>query len=470
MSPLSLRTDAIGFRPVATAVPRMRVDARWGWIELVALMQLCWGALLFIPHIQPYRVPIRALPYVASLAAFAFVTRTATDDELPTSSKWLLASLALLVAGLLHPNTYLGAGLAQVLFQLSIAAPMFWVARIDCSPARLMRLLWLLLAASLVSAGLGVLQVYSPDVFLPPEFSALARQLNPLIVSALSYTGPNGLPIVRPPGLTDLPGGAAVSGLVTVLLGTAFASREQTSRPMRVLCVAATAVGMTALYLTEVRSLTIMAALGVLMFAGIRLRQGRAVRGGWIATFGIALVAASFIWASALGGKSVQARYSGLMETGILTTFEETRGRSLDYTFSELLFRFPFGAGLGRWGTMPVYFPDPSAWRTPPIYVEIQITGWLLDGGVLMWILYGGALASALALAYRSAVDRSPDSVRYPSAIVLVFQIALVGLCLTGPVFNSQLGVLFWMITGALYSATRGARRERLAALAAEPW
>jgi len=109
---------------------------------------------------------------------------------------------------------------------------------------------------------------------------------------------------------------------------------------------------------------------------------------------------------------------------------------------------------------MPAYFTDPSMWHAPPIHVEIQITGWLLDGGILMWLFYGGALASAGRLAYMSAVNRSTASLRYLSASVLAFQFAIVALCFTGPVFNTQLGVVFWTITGALYGAMRAWNRS----------
>ena len=311
-----------------------------------------------------------------------------------------------------------------------------------------------------VSAAVGVLQVYYPDVFLPPEFSALARSLNPAIIDALSYVGPDGRSIIRPPGLSDLPGGAAVAGLTTVVLGIAYISHEGHHRLVRIFSVGAVAVGMTALYLTQVRALTVMAAVGVFVFAAVRLRQGRILQGGWIAIGGAALVAASFMWAASIGGKAIEDRFSGLIETGLLDTYQQTRGLFLEYTLRELLFRFPLGAGLGRWGMMQVYFADPSMWHAPPIHVEIQITGWLLDGGVLMWLFYGGALASAGRLAYVSAVNRSTDSLRYLSASVLAFQLAIVGLCLAGPVFNTQLGVVFWTVTGALSGAMRGWSRS----------
>jgi hypothetical protein len=435
--------------------PRAVAAERWGWLEVFAAIQILWGLLLFLPSVQPFRMYIRAVPYVASLGALLYYARYPSGEPLPAPSRWLLAAMALLAANLLHPETQLNAGLAQLVFQISIAAPMFWVGRIVGSHERLERLLWIVFVASLASAAVGVLQVYWPDRFLPPEFSAIARRLNPAIVGALSYYGPDGRPIVRPPGLSDLPGGAAVAGLMTVLLAAAAVSHERTSGIVRVFSVAAASIGMTVLYLTQVRSLTVMAAIGVFMFAAIRLRQGRILRSGWIVIGGVALVAASFVWATAIGGKSVETRFSGLIDNGLLTTFQQSRGQFLDYTFRDLLFRFPLGAGLGRWGIIPIYFDDPARWYRPPIYVEIQLTGWLLDGGVLMWVCYGGAVLSAARLAYVAAVDRSTEALQFPAAVVLALQLTIIALCLAGPVFNTQLGIVFWMVTGALCGAAR---------------
>ena len=461
MPRMSIASDAPVSIPVIADMPRQSAEGRWGWMELFVAIQLLWGALLFFPGAQPYRMYIRALPYVASLGGLAFFLPRMSNTPLPASSRWLLASFALLAASLLHADTHLQSGLAQFVFQISIAAPMFWVARTVRSEQQLDRLLRIIFAASLVSAAVGVLQVYYPEFFLPPEFSTLARRLNPASVSSLTYLGPEGRPIVRPPGLSDLPGGAAVAGLTTTVLGIAYASHEGNRGFARMLCACAAAVGMTTLYLTHVRALTVMAVVGMLVFAAVRLRQGRILRSGGIAVGGFALVAASFLWAASIGGRAVEERFSDLIETGLFNTYQESRGLFLEYTVRELLFRFPFGAGLGRWGMMQVYFSDPSTWHAPPIHVELQITGWLLDGGILMWVCYGGALASAGRLAYVSAVRRSTESLQHLSAVVLVFQFAVVGLCLTGPVFNTQLGVIFWTVTGALAGTTRAWHQSR---------
>lgn len=430
---------------------------RWRWIELFAAMQILWGALLFLPGAQPYRMFIRGAPFIASLATLVYFLHRASGVPLAASSKWLLGVMAVFAANLLHPDTYLAAGVAQVIFQLSIAAPMFWAAWTVRDTAQLARLLRIVFFASLASATLGVLQVYYPEQFLPPEFSSLFTRLNPAILDALSYAGPDGRAIIRPPGLSDVPGGAAVAGLISVLLGIVYLTQEDGRRLQRLVGAAAAGIGMTVLYLTQVRSLTVMAVFGVLTFAAIRLRQGRILGSAWIAAGGSALAAAAFLWATTIGGQAVEARFSGLFETGLLDSFHESRGGFLEQTIRELLFVYPLGAGLGRWGMMQVYFPDPSMWQAPPIYVEIQLTGWLLDGGVPMWIGYGGALAAALVLAYVTAVHRRGAHRRLLAAAVLAFQASLLGLCMTGPVFNSQIGLLFWLVTGALYGVSRTA-------------
>jgi hypothetical protein len=440
----------------------------WGWIELFIAVQLLWGALLFFPRMQPVRVYIRALPYITSIGAMGFYMARNAGERLPSSARWLVAVFALLAVNLLHQETHLAAGIAQVVFQISIAAPMFWVMRTVRSEARFVRLLWVIFIASFAGAAVGVLQVYYPDRFLPPEFSALGRALNPAFVESLTYVGADGRVIIRPPGLSDLPGGAALSGLTTMVLGVALAVHGHQTRLVRALCFGAAVIGMTALYLTQVRSLTVMAVLSVLMLAGMRLRQGRIVQGGWIAAVGGALVVGSFVWAAAVGGESISERFSGLTDTGFFTTFQETRGLFLEYTIDELLYRFPLGAGVGRWGMMQVYFGNASMWQAPPIHVEIQITGWLLDGGVLMWVLYGGALLSAVRLGYMLAVHGATDSLQYFGTTVLTIQLTIIGLCLTGPVFNTQLGIQFWTVTAALLGAAQGWQATHDAEVAAQ--
>ena len=426
----------------------------WGWPEIFIAIQLLWNLVLFLPGAQAYRTIVRGTPYVLSGVALVYYFRQRNEQSLPASTTWLTVSFGLLLLNLLHETAHWMAGGAQIVFQLCITAPVFWMARAVRTEERFHQVLWVFFAASAIGATVGILQVYFPATFLPPEFSALAQSLNPNLVQSLTYVGANGREIVRPPGLSDLPGGAAVSGMMTMILGLTLALGSDRRWWIRACCFAAAVAGMTALYLTHVRSLTMVAAGSVALFAVLRLRQGRTAEGTLSLAAGVALVVGGYVWARAVGGDAVTDRFSGLTDESALRMFSEQRGMFIRYTLSELLYEFPFGAGLGRWGMMHVYFGDPTLWQAPPIHVEIQLTGWLLDGGIPLWLLYGGALAVAVRYTYNLAVYAASKTWQDVAVIVLCLQLILIALCMTGPVFNTQLGIMFWAITGALYGAT----------------
>ena len=432
---------------------------RWGWAEAFLLLQFLWGIALFVPGMQGYRAYVRAMPYLSSLAALAYYYRRPTGQTVHASAKWLVVSLGILVLNLLHSTSHSTAGVAQVVFQLSILAPVFWMTRAVRSETKLTRLLWIAFLATGLSSVVGLLQVYYPDRFLPPEFSALGREMNPDLVSSLTYRGADGREIVRPPGLSDLPGGAAVSAMLTMTLGVVLAFRHHTTMVVRAGCLSLAAVGMTALLLTQVRSLTLVAAASVGVFALLRLRQGRAVTGVASLTFGAALVAGAYLWAVAVGGDSLAARFTDLLDDGVVSTFKEERGSFLTYTLSELLFEYPLGAGIGRWGMMHVYFGDGTMWEAPPIHVEIQPTGWLLDGGVPLWIAMCAALVAGLRASYLVAI-RADGSLQESGTAILCVQITLLAICLTGPAFNTQLGIQYWALTAALWGPVLAAEAQ----------
>ena len=432
-------------------------EAEWGWAEVFIALQLLWGLVLFVPGAQGYRVYIRALPYVISGASLVYYFRRETGEPLPRNTKWLLASFVLLLLNLLQPTTHLMAGIGQIIFQISIAAPAFWMARAVRSERRLAMFLWVLFASSLLASGVGILQVYFPETFLPSEFSVLAQTLNPNVINSLTYAGADGRAIIRPPGLSDMPGGAAVAGMMTMILGLTLAMRREQPWLARVICVVGGAIGMTTLFLTHVRSLSLLAAagIGVCTFFAFDKDEQPTVPSArrWDC-----VIAGAYFWAVSVGGDAVAERFLGLLNDGVFRTFDESRGLFVRYTFSELLYEFPLGAGLGRWGMMQVLFGDPSLWQAPPIHVEIQPTGWLLDGGVPLLLIYVGAVAIALRHTYRLAVDATVGRLQDLATVLLCVQLTVAGLCLSGPVFNTQLGIQFWAIAGALAGAA-GIRR-----------
>ena len=110
---------------------------------------------------------------------------------------------------------------------------------------------------------------------------------------------------------------------------------------------------------------------------------------------------------------SVLDRFMTLFGDDPLAVYYRARGVQLDLTFTQLLFDYPFGAGLGRWGMAA---PTSATPALPAIWAEIQITGWMIDGGVLMIVLYTGALVVAAlastALAMQTRYPRHRASAR----------------------------------------------------------
>ena len=139
----------------------------------------------------------------------------------------------------------------------------------------------------------------------------------------------------------------------------------------------------------------------------------------WIAGSAGALVVASFTWAVAVGGESVVERFQSILDVGVVQSYQENRGIFLSYTLQELLYEYPFGAGIGRWGMMTAYFGDPTNWQFPSLWAEIQPTGWLYDGGILLWVFYGGAIVQRYLshVPDRQRERRAPERSRHDGAV-----------------------------------------------------
>lgn len=432
---------------------------RLPWLMLFLGAQFLWGALLFVPGAQAYRPIIRALPYALSAGLFVVYVMRVVRGRSPSGSVLLTFALGLLAANLMHPTSQIGAGVAQCIFQAAIAAPMFWGWKAVDSAAQLRRLLVITFVFNTIGAALGVLQVYFPKQFMPPELSSLGSRMNDMYIESLTYVGADGERIIRPPGLSDQPGGAATAGALTVVLGAGLSIGASTNIG-RTLTLGAAAVGLAAIYLTQVRSLLLMSVGALAVMAVMLFRRGQVVVAGRIALSAGVLVIVAFFWARSLGGESVQERFIGITQQGAMRTYQENRGGFVSATFGDLLDKYPWGAGLGRWGMMQIYFANPDKVESAPIYVEIQLTGWLLDGGVPMWVLYGGAVLMSLLAAYRLSVRKRQPELASLALIVFCVQVLVAGFGWAGPVFNTQLGILFWFLASSLHGAARGETPE----------
>lgn len=420
------------------------------------VLQFLSAAILFAPGTQPLRTYVRAMPYIGALLPLGYYVTRHVRGWQPAGTGALIGALLLLTVNLLHPTSQMSAGIAQCIFQLAISAPMFWMSKAVRSTRQFQWVLVLVFLMNFVSAGLGVLQVYAPERFLPGQFST---QLREDYLGSLTYLGSDGRIITRPPGLSDVPGGAAVAGGVAAVLGLGLTFRATTPWQTAA-ALAAVLVGVAVVYLTQVRSVFLMIVAAAVVLTLVTVKLGRLGRASWLTVGGGAVLVGSFLWATSLGGDVVNERFIGISQQGAVGVFQQNRGSFLSETLGDLLTKYPLGAGVGRWGMMNSTFGDPNAFRAAPIHVEIQLTGWLLDGGLPMWILYGGAVAASIFAALRLA--SSADAALSDLALIsLGLQVFIAGLSLAGPIFNTQMGVLFWSCAASLHGAAAGLRQRQ---------
>lgn len=426
------------------------LDLKWGWIEIFIIIQFLSPGILMLPGAQVIRLPVRVLPYFFSVVLFFVLFRQREQkNAVPRApaSTWLVFALVVMCFNLFHPTTILYSGLAQFAFQLTIIGPIFWTMFVSITPDRLERILWICLWCNALSAIVGALQVYYPEIFLPAEFTS-AHSLEYL--SSLSFEGVNRI-ITRPPGLSDVPSGAATGAAITSFLALFFSTKKRCSLWVRVLLMVLVLVSFFTLYLTQVRSQFLCLIAAIIALAILRLRGGEGARGFTVIIFSAGLVAGAFMLAVGVGGDTIEFRYLDLAETGLIESFQQNRGQFLQYTLERLLWEYPLGSGMGRWGMMYSYFgqnPSISA-----LWAEIQVTGWLFDGGIPLCFLYLGAIIISLLAVYRISV-RNPDSnLAMAARGIFCLNLMTAANLLAGPSFNTQNGMIFWALYGLLFSS-----------------
>jgi hypothetical protein len=429
---------------------------RWGWPEFFVALTLLSSGLMFLPGTSSIRMLVRALPYMFSLGLLLLYGISAVRGRLPAGGRMLAAALVLLAINLLHPGTTLIVGLAQWVFQLSIAAPLFWFGKAVVGRVHFWRVLWVLFLACAAHSVIGVLQAIYPARFMPPQLM-VPSHYNAEALASMSFVGPFGQRIMRPPGLTDLPGGAAFGAVLAVVLGIGLLIQPGVSKMRRLIVMGLVAASLLVVYLTQIRTL----ALGMLVvLLAFSLLVSNRREGKWLLLgIGGAMTVGFLLllrYATADAGVySPLTRYSAvLVDQGPIQAFMENRGYFFEQTFTQYLPKYAFGAGVGRWGMMREYFVNHLDPGTPPmIWAEVQITGWLLDGGVLMWVFYGGALLVAMAFALRLARWRGDSELALQGAMVFSVQLFIMVTTLGGATFNSQQGMVFWIVSAALYAA-----------------
>lgn len=440
-----------------------------GWLEIVVLAQTVIPALLFIPQLLPLRTQTRMLSFVLPLVAWAAYAasgrRVAGGRTYPPAIYLALAAVwtALSIA---NPwvNT-LASAACSVVITTSVMCPAFWAPAAIVEPRQLRRLLMLLLVCNGASALMGIAQVYQPERFRPPQVAGLGE--NNIMEGSLTLIADDGRKILRPPGLTDSPGGAAGGGLMCITIGLGLAL---TQAPLwqRAAGAGLTLVGMTILFYCQVRAVTLTLLLGLFMWAVLLAIRGEVKKLVTLGVLGVVLALGAVGWVVRSGGSSAINRFLSLFEDKATTTYYKNRGGFIEHALMEQLPEYPLGAGPGRIGMSSVYFGNPLAPRDRAIlYAETQIEYWVIDGGLPLLVLYLTALVLAVASVVRIALWSPYPEVAYWGGVVFVYTVTLVVGILGGPPFVGPAGVQFWALLGALYGAQERSRVDALKARAA---
>jgi hypothetical protein len=429
-----------------------------GFVEWFALGQTLLPALLFIPGSQAYRLPIRTGAYAVSLVVFVlwWFDRGGRQRGKHPATTWILLTMTWLGLMMLHPDTGAIVGVAQIALYFSILCPVFWASAYVFNRQRLMRALVVLLVCNGVNSMVGVMQVYNPERWMPRQLSSVyLEQGGEMMLASSTFIGLNGRVMVRPPGLFDSAGAVAAAAMVATMLGLVFAL-EPMAWWKRGASLGFAVAGMSALYLSHVRAAFVMTLAMMVAYFALLVLQNQKKRVVGFGTLAVGLVVVGLSIATTLGGDSVAERFRTLLDGDPRDIYYPSRGVQVESAMTVLVDEYPFGAGLGRWGMLSFYFGD-SGPQSRGLFAEVQPNAWMLDGGVLLVLLYGLVLVVTLfgdLILIRSLAD--PED-RLVATIVVAANVGTIGLVFTFVPFGTAVGMQFWFLEGML----RGAMADR---------
>lgn len=434
-------------RPLAYA-PHAETSGRWlvGFVVFHCTCQL----LLLVPGVSALRVLVRMGAFGSSIALLIFIPAKA--HRRPVMFLWAIAILAIIFVEFLHPDSGgLLASIAQFMLNLAILAPVFWVPRVRITEDVLQRLVLILWAFYTASAVVGVLQSYFPGRFEPP-LSTVISDLGRDAVATLQIQLTTGERMFRPMGLTDTPGGAAYGGMYSVLLGAGVLLLPKSPFiGARFAALGSMVAGLMCIYLCQVRSIVVMVGVCMVVMIALLVVSGRGSRLLGLLGAVAAVIPGAFLLALSLGGRSMTDRLSTLIESDVGSVYYTHRGHFLETTINDYLPQFPLGAGLGRWGMVYRYFGSGNN-----LWVEIQWTGWLFDGGVPLVLVYSGALLATTWACFKIARGRLGNdqaSLSVWGAVFVAYNVGAIALCFNYPFFIGTSGLEFWLLNTALVCA-----------------
>jgi hypothetical protein len=428
-----------------------------GFAEWFAIGLTFLPAILYLPNSQAYRLPARVGAYGISIYAFTmwWFDRGGRKETRHPAERWLMLIAVLLGVMIAHPGTAsLLAGVAHATLYFAIFSPLFWVPAYINSRRRLVRVLAVILLCNGLNSLVGVLQVYDPDRWMPKQLSMVFQgDAGRNALAAATYIGPGGRPIIRPPGLFDTPGAVCGAGTLAAVLGLIF-FLEPMAWWKRLGALTMAVFGMAAIYLSHVRASLVVTLCMMALYVILITTQRQAKRAAGFVALGTAIVIGGLSFAVMLGGESVQDRFMTLLGDDPRNTYYQSRGVQVEYAFTDLVERYPFGAGLARWGMAAYYFGvDTGAVDEEVPFAEVQPNAWILDGGWPLVILYSLALIATISFDLRLIRTLQDPADKLLAAIVVATNFGTLFFVFTFVPFATAGGMQFWFLEGAMHGA-----------------
>jgi hypothetical protein len=454
------------------AIPAVRKPApkrmRWGWLEWFLLAQVLIPALLFVPGIAPVRVLVRMAAFLLALIAWTMilVSGRARPDHSSRPTLWLKLTAVWLLLMIFNPGSNsIQAAVPHALFYISVFSPAFWVPSVLSDPKQVGRLMAISLACSGLSALVGLGQVFRPATFNPPVIPGV--QIAPGVMvdgdgSSSVYQDAHGNKIIRPCGLSDTAGAGAIAGSTAAVIGLAFALR-----PLGLLrrgaCLGLAFAGIAVIYYSQVRMTLMLTLICVAALSAVFVIQGNLRAATLVGGLAAAMVVGAFAWVAARSGAVVVERFLSLKDFSKAYS-GSIRGNFIRHALEVTALEYPLGMGLGNWGTMYSAFGEKGTSNANMIWVEVMIPALIVDGGIPLLLLYGAAVALALADSLRVALRSRDVELRFWAAVVFATNLGLVATCFSYVTFLSTMGIPFWFLAAVIHAADLRIRRAAAAA------
>jgi len=430
---------------------------KWGLPEWFAVAQVLGPALLYLPGSQSFRAPLRVGVFAFSLLGLVWCLRHSRFTRVHRSWSLLVIAAIYMASMIVHPatNTTM-AGLAQIGMHIAIAAPLFWAPdyfRGDYRRLlRVLTILWVLNGASVV---VGILQVRDPGTWMPAEFTSLLKTYKQTIAS-YQYRAADGTMAIRPPGLGDTPGAASGAGMFVAIVGLVYLGLP-VSLLRKLLGFVMGMAGIAVILLSHVRSSLVVVVGCAVIYSIIMVVQGR-LRIVLTLIFCVAFCGVcALLYMELYAGKSTLDRFGTLLADDPWKVYERSgRLGMVTDAFDTLLVNHPIGAGLGRWGMMRRYFGNENNLDSPEIWAEVQFQAWVLDGGIALLSLYLIAITVAIQRLVRICFSHQSLELRQWGAAIAVLSAGPVAFMFSYCPFNSQMGIQFWLLIGAIEGLAQG--------------